>query len=186
MIATPRPGAHMLFGVVGKDGRIALVRTGAVTKFEDCAAPVLGDSGVRERPAPPEHAADDEEVTTPFASPTVPFRRELLAPIHARRSPPAADGPARRADAPSIPPAVPNRVSGVAPVANPARVSIPAPPAAPASADDPNANASWTWNPPPAPSRAPTLPRPRRPSLVRASQASWEADTEPRKRVARR
>ena len=39
LIPMPRPGKPMIFAYIGKNGRIGLVRTGPIARFEVCGAP---------------------------------------------------------------------------------------------------------------------------------------------------
>jgi len=64
LVAMPQVGAPMLFAYVDENSRIALVRTGAVRRFEPAGA-TKPDSGVRERPS-------DQFETHPEMAPAEP------------------------------------------------------------------------------------------------------------------
>jgi hypothetical protein len=95
LIALPRVGVPMIFAYVAKGGRITLVRTGPVTRFEENGV-AKPDSGVRARPgddsipvmideeedAPP--TLDDE---APDESRTKVFRSTRPPPMYSMRVP---------------------------------------------------------------------------------------------------
>jgi hypothetical protein len=59
LAAMPRLGVPLIFAYVGENGRIALVRTGAISKFEPATDAEASDSGVRAVDEP----SDDETET---------------------------------------------------------------------------------------------------------------------------
>lgn len=114
----PRPcvGASMLFAYVGEGGRIAVVRTGPLLRFEDItesSAAQANDSGMREMPEDAERS-DGRDLAPLFDEDddgqlTVPFRPSRECPM----PPPWPLAGAPRAGAPPPPwatPAPPRRV----------------------------------------------------------------------------
>jgi hypothetical protein len=63
LAAMPRLGVPLIFAYVGENGRIALVRTGAIAKFEPATEADASDSGVRALPDAVEEPSDDETET---------------------------------------------------------------------------------------------------------------------------
>ncbi len=63
LAAMPRLGVPLIFAYVGENGRIALVRTGAISKFEPATDAEASDSGVRALPDAVEEPSDDETET---------------------------------------------------------------------------------------------------------------------------
>jgi hypothetical protein len=61
--AMPRLGVPLIFAYVGENGRIALVRTGAISKFQPATDAEASDSGVRALPDAVEEPSDDETET---------------------------------------------------------------------------------------------------------------------------
>jgi hypothetical protein len=61
LVPMPKPGAAMLFAYMGDDGRLAVVRTGPLVKFETLARP-LADDTMRDY----EDYDDDEALTAPL------------------------------------------------------------------------------------------------------------------------
>jgi hypothetical protein len=195
MTALPQPGAQMLFARTEKNGRITLIRSAPVIRFEAAAAKRV-ESGVHARPedkpvapvmarvpapapvaSPPRVSyGDDDELTIPFDPPTIQAHRASLPPELSSRS--------------SSPPP---RNSGVVPAASSARASsIPPPPRAPRveSASDsvtrPRQTSTVSPVRPSVPTIRPTSPSlPRRPSLVRVSAPELDQDTRPYKREKR-
>jgi hypothetical protein len=170
MVPLPKEGAQMLFARTESNGRITLVRSAPVVRFE--AAPPDTESGVRSRP-------DDSSGTTlPGSAP------------HARvaygddEEPTIQQSPERRS---SLPP--PPRNSGVVPVGNRVgRTAIPPPPAMPrVTAPDSETRpivAARIPSPPSLP-HVPSVAPPRRPSVIRVSAPEWELETRPFKRARR-
>jgi hypothetical protein len=101
LVELPRPGAPLVFARIEADGRIALVRSGPLVRFEPLSA---GGSGVRARPQAvdaPRDARRDSAPTPVAAAPrprsSAPPRTSEQAP--ARSSQPPA--PARTSQAPA-------------------------------------------------------------------------------------
>ena len=201
MTAMPQPGAQMLFARTEESGRITLIRSAPVVRFEAAPAKRV-ESGVHarpeqsapehrapeprapEQPAPPQPApaehkisyGDDDELTLPFDAPTIQGRRSSLPP-----APPRNSGivPAARTSSPSRPP----------------RTSvIPRPPRAPRVDPSPDSITRPTQAVPvvraSVPTIRPTSPSlPRHPSVVRPSSitvSEWDVETRPGDRAARR
>ncbi|HTQ42053.1 MAG TPA: hypothetical protein VMI75_04790 [Polyangiaceae bacterium] len=61
LVPMPKPGAAMLFAYMGDDGRLAVVRTGPLVKFETLTRP-LADDTMRDY----EDYDDDEAMTAPL------------------------------------------------------------------------------------------------------------------------
>jgi hypothetical protein len=148
MGAMPKPGAQMLFARAEANGRITLIRSAPVVRFEPAAsaAPASakmrgrGESGVHERP---DTSAGDEELTLPCEPPTMPGtpRPSLLSAAsvpHWNNPPPAAPPrysappaprgsltPPRPTARSSAPPPEPARPSGVVPAGTAWRTPIP-------------------------------------------------------------
>lgn len=59
----PKPGAPMLFAYMGDDGRLAVVRTGPLVKFETLTRPLADDTM---RDLEYEDYDDDEAMTAPL------------------------------------------------------------------------------------------------------------------------
>jgi hypothetical protein len=173
MLQLPKPGAQMLFARTEKNGRITLVRSAPVIRFEETPASI--DSGVHAKPsahsAPtlvrPEH--DDE--------PT------LADPCPPSFAPPTE--PERRSSIPSPP-----RTSGVVPAASrwATGTLIPPPPAIPRvhNPDSETRPIAAVRPPAPAPLNVPTMSAPRRPSVVRVSSPSLSSEYEVETRPFRR
>ncbi|MGO8997141.1 MAG: hypothetical protein ACLQVI_27820 [Polyangiaceae bacterium] len=170
MLPLPKAGAQMLFARTEKNGRVTLIRTARVLRFE--ASPAMTGSGVHERKDVA--YGDDDERTIPDIDP------------------PTLANPERRSSLP------PPRNSGVVPAGSRvSRTAIPPPPPAPRleAPDSPDSTTRPLYYTPAAPtptrplktpsdsSSSPTLPR--RPSLVRVSAPEWELETRPFKRAAR-
>ena len=111
LVPRPRVGASMLFAYVGEGGRIAVVRTGPLLRFEDLTEPSPAeahDSGVREMPEDSERS-DGLGVAPLFdedddAQLTVPFRQSGECPVPPPPWPPTG---APRSGAPPPPWATP-------------------------------------------------------------------------------
>jgi hypothetical protein len=178
MAAMPQVGAQMLFARTEKNGRITLVRSAPVVRFE--ATPAKAESGVHARP-------DDSATVPAVRSPDATYDddEELTLPC----DPPTIAGRNRRSSLPPPPPSTP-RNSGVVPAGTVARSTpIPPPPRAPRvepppdSLTRPRYTAPPTYPPPSGRAPAPSLPK--RPSLVRVSAPAWDLETRPFKRAAR-
>jgi len=63
LVPMPKPGAAMLFAYMGDDGRLAVVRTGPLVKFETLSRPLADDT---ERDLEYEDYDDDEAMTAPL------------------------------------------------------------------------------------------------------------------------
>jgi hypothetical protein len=63
LAAMPRLGVPLIFAYVGENGRIALVRTGAISKFEPATDADASDSGVRALPDAVDEPSDDQTET---------------------------------------------------------------------------------------------------------------------------
>jgi hypothetical protein len=63
LAAMPRLGVPLIFAYVGENGRIALVRTGAIAKFEAATDAEASDSGVRPLADAVDEPSDDETET---------------------------------------------------------------------------------------------------------------------------
>ncbi|HEY2514977.1 MAG TPA: hypothetical protein VGI39_29130 [Polyangiaceae bacterium] len=167
LVPMPQAGAQMLFAKTEKDGRITLVRSAPVLRFETTPTTItdIVESGIHERPEVSFREDDDElTVTLPFT----PSRISLAAT-------PAAGIPARS--------------SGIVPAGTAVSATIPPPPPAPRMGPTGMGKVPRpVYVPPPriAPPSQPAI-TPRRPSVVRVNTASsWEADTTPFKRAGRR
>ncbi len=81
MTAIPAPGAQMLFAKTEKNGRITLIRSAPVVRFES-SAPKRIESGVHERPEEPAAKkvsyGDDDELTLTCDAPTIRGTRSSL------------------------------------------------------------------------------------------------------------
>lgn len=91
LIALPTAGAPMMFAHVDKSGRVSLVRTGPVDRFEDMESGTDGASLPSESEAPP---ASEPSVTAPRREASGP-RREPRSP--AKREPEERKRPGRSA-----------------------------------------------------------------------------------------
>jgi hypothetical protein len=170
MSPLPQPGAQMLFARTETNGRITLIRSAPVVRFEATSTDAK-ESGVHTRPTV--NYGEDDELTLPFDAPTAAMRRS------------------------SLPPAAPVRNSGVVPAGTASRATIPPPPptvrdpAPPPMSRAPERRPSYApppSYPPPSeyrPARASNAPPQKRPSVVRVSAPFWEAATQPFKRAAR-
>jgi hypothetical protein len=183
LIEMPRQGAPMLFARIEANGRIALVRTGFLVRLEE-----LGASGVRRAPADSEPdtdvldraldsfianipqgsqaGRDDEERTTPYRV------------SHMRAARPGAPASVMRAPTPLRVPAM-SLAEDAPPIAGYGRSSAPPPRASMRVQKVQPAPVA-------APPQVPAGPmRPRRPSVVRVTAPSWDAEATPRVRKAR-
>ncbi len=142
LVELPRVGASLVFAVVDATGRISLIRTGALLRFEVKRKP---DSGIHERPTPIGPLAtahslptmDGDDIEEPELK-TMRFRPETMA---AGMLPPRrpASAPARRAASAPLPPLpavpMPSSLRGgrpgklPPPLPPPRRALVPPPPA---------------------------------------------------------
>jgi hypothetical protein len=100
LVPLPKPGAAMLFAYMGEDGRLAVVRTGPLVKFDTLAIP-LADDTIEEDIV----IEDDETMTVPIHAahstwPTPPRQKVRLQKVSV--VPPSESAPTlRRVDAPA-------------------------------------------------------------------------------------
>jgi hypothetical protein len=211
LIDLPSPGAPLLFARIEPNGRIALVRTGPLVRFETRSS---SNSGVRA--LPPDDDARKPKLE-PYRFDTIPEinDEEMTTPYRASQPPSPAPAAGRPA---SIPPW---GIAGIAGIAGTAGVASPvsdvapkrtrgssAPPPAveprsaagkrPARASDPPQSPRGTIRPPapseiptvrksirpPASSLADTVRRPR-PSVVRIVPPVWDDPGPTQRRRAR-
>lgn len=115
MTSLPVPGAQLLFARTEPNGRITLIRSAPVVRFD--ATPTRVESGVHARP--PSQAdtgrrdplsvtqadTDDEDLTIPCDAPTIPRGRRSSLPPEIRESGvvPAAPASSRRTTIPPAP-----------------------------------------------------------------------------------
>jgi hypothetical protein len=210
MVPLPKPGAQMLFARTEPTGRVTLIRSATVVRFEHTPA---RQSGVHERPEL-DYGDDEEHTIQELEAPTLVADRRASSlpppPAPARSSGVVQAG--ARVDRTAIPPPPPPaRVeeSNTRPVYTPppyspraSQVYPPPPPPAsyptrPSASYPPRPSASYPHRPstslsprpsqPTAPSivalrppRPSSVPSPKRPSLVRVSVPDLELDTDTR------
>lgn len=165
LVPMPQAGAQMLFAKTEKDGRITLVRSAPVLRFEASPTTITDvvESGIHERPDIT-FSDDDDELTV-----TLPFK------------------PSRISQAVTPATGIPARSSGIVPAGTAVSATIPPPPPAPRMGMGKVPRPVYVPPPKVAPPSQPAI-TPRRPSVVRVNTApSWEAaDTTPFKRAGRR
>ena len=195
MTAMPQPGAQMLFARTEKNGRITLIRSAPVIRFE--AAPTKRvESGVHTRPEQTTVPyGEDDDLTIPCDAPTIQGRRSSLPPPRNSGVVPAAPPVCRASSPPSTASSrVPAASRPPSPVSSPPVCSPPVPPpprtprveSAADSVTRPRQSLPAAKQAPPT--IRPTSPSlPRRPSVARASgtASEWDLETRPYKRASR-